>query len=167
MCVQIENILEDFLEFVGNSTVVGHSVHFDVGMVQAEARRAGLPCSLGLGRHIDTSRLARHYGGSSNYSLTGLMRHYNRSVSDSGEGSHRAMADVRTNVHVFVCLCEGHETVGELFDILSRPVRLKTIPFGKHKGKLMSDIPSQYLAWLVNNFDGFDEVGNPPHTTLS
>lgn len=25
------------------------------------------------------------------------------------------------------------------------------MPFGEHKGKLMEDVPAEYLIWLINN----------------
>jgi exodeoxyribonuclease X len=36
------------------------------------------------------------------------------------------------------------------------PKLLKTINFGKHKGTLYSDVPKEYLTWLVRDHDNID-----------
>lgn len=32
------------------------------------------------------------------------------------------------------------------------------MPFGKHKGKELQDIPKEYLHWLLDNVDLFDKL---------
>jgi hypothetical protein len=31
-----------------------------------------------------------------------------------------------------------------------------TMPFGKHKGRRLAEIPSHYLCWILNNCDHLD-----------
>ena len=38
--------------------------------------------------------------------------------------------------------------------MLEKPILLKAMPLGKHKGRLMKEIPVEYLRWAVNkDFD--------------
>lgn len=147
---KVEEILEEFLSFVGKHTVVGHGIPFDISIVCEEAKRHKIPCRLSLAPHIDTLRLARHYGNSPTNSLEHLRMHFN--IPD--EGAHRAMNDVIVNIEVFKNLITSFKTTKQLFDLLAKPVELKTMPLGKHKGRPFKEIPLEYLQWAVNkDFD--------------
>ncbi|MFZ0565667.1 MAG: DUF3820 family protein [Chlamydiales bacterium] len=147
---KIEEVLPKFLSFIGNTLIVGHAVNFDIDMLTVAAERAHIPCSLKTQRYLDTLRLARHYGDSPNNSLEKLADHFNLPK----EGVHRAMNDVKLNIEVFKHLARRHKTVERLFEILSKPIKMKYMPLGKHKGRLFSEIPLQYLQWASHmDFD--------------
>ncbi len=40
-----------------------------------------------------------------------------------------------------------------LLDLSSSPVLYKSMPFGKHKGQLLKDIPKSYFDWMLLNSD--------------
>jgi hypothetical protein len=44
----------------------------------------------------------------------------------------------------------------------SVPARVITgkdiMPFGKHQGKFLEDVPSHYLAWILENVDGYEDL---------
>lgn len=147
---RVPEVLPQFLEFVGRDPIVGHGVGFDLEMIHRAAERAGIPCTLKSRPFIDTLRLARHYGDSPNNSLTNLAAHFNV----PNPGSHRAMNDVVMNIDVFKHLVRKYTTLEQVFSLLSRPIKMKYMPLGKHKGRPFHEIPLQYLRWAARmDFD--------------
>lgn len=146
----INEVLPEFLKFVGQHILVGHGIPFDISIVTQEAKSHRIPCHLPSLTHIDTLRLARHYGQSPVNSLEYLRQHFN--IPDVG--AHRAMNDVTVNIEVFKNLSTNFKTTKELLEILSKPVKLKVMPLGKHKGRPFKEVPVEYLQWAVNkDFD--------------
>ncbi len=146
----IKDVLGDFLKFVGNEIIVGHGVQFDIDIIQETAKRERIPCNIKQNRFIDTLRLARVYGESPINSLEHLRKHFHIEA----EVAHRAMGDVIVNIEVFKKLIKPYPTVEKLFDVLSRPVLLREMPLGKHKGRPFKEIPLDYLQWAANkDFD--------------
>ncbi len=146
----IATVLPKLLEMIGKHIVVGHGVNFDLALIGKAADRAGIPHTLLSNRFFDTLRMARLYGESPTNSLEQLRKHFN--IEE--EGAHRAMSDVIVNMGVFKYLSKSYKTTDQLFEILSRPVLLKAMPLGKHKGRPMKEIPVEYLRWAVTkDFD--------------
>lgn len=144
------DVLPQVLELIGSHIVVGHGVKFDLDVIAAEAERCGVPHRLENQRYYDTLRLARLYGESPENSLKKLAAHFNVELG----GAHRAMNDVLANIEVFKRLCEKFQTTKQIFEVLSKPIRMKVMPLGKHKGRLLKDVPDQYLQWMANkDFD--------------
>lgn len=146
----IHEVLEEILKLVGRHTIVGHGVGFDIELLAIAADRAQIPCTIRNNPILDTLRMARLYGESPVNSLEYLRRHFNIEP----EGAHRAMSDVIVNMDVFKYLAKRFKTTEQLFEVLSKPIMLKVMPLGKHKGRLMKDIPLDYLYWAANkDFD--------------
>ncbi len=146
----IETILPELLSFIGKHIIVGHGIQFDIEVIATAAERATIPHQLRFNRYIDTLRLARLYGESPTNSLEQLRQHFNVQF----EGAHRAMNDVIVNCEVFKHLCKNYKTLDHIFDVLSRPVLLKNIPLGKHKGRPFKEVPLPYLQWAASkDFD--------------
>lgn len=147
---KIRDVLPEVLEMIGNHIIIGHGVKFDIDIIAAEADRYGILNKIRYNRFLDTLRMARLYGGSPVNSLEYLRKHFNIPL----EGAHRAMSDVIVNKEVFKLLARGFKTVHQLFDVLSRPVLMTAMPFGKHKGRPLKEVPLQYLQWIANkDFD--------------
>ena len=147
---KIEEFLPELLKMIGNHIIVGHGVFFDMEILALAAERKGIPCNLRYNQFLDTLRLARLYGDCAVNSLDSLRQHFNIPL----EGAHRAMSDVIVNVEVFKYLTKSYKTTEQLFDVLSRPVLMTTMPLGKHKGRPLRDIPLPYLQWIVHkDFD--------------
>lgn len=147
---KIEEILPQVLKMVGSHTIIGHGIKFDVDMIANAAERAGIPTTLRHNQLIDTLRLARLYGESPTNSLEQLRKHFNIQA----EGAHRAMSDVVVNIEVFKYLSKKFKTLSQLFEALSKPILLKNMPLGKHKGRPMKEIPLDYLIWASHkDFD--------------
>lgn len=62
---------------------------------------------------------------------------------------HRALPDAYVTAHILIRLLQ-ESTVEEMVGISSRPALLRRIGFGKHKGLLFSEAPSDYLRWIVD-----------------
>ena len=41
------------------------------------------------------------------------------------------------------------DPVQEMINISSNPILIPRMPFGKHKGMLFSEVPQDYLEWLL------------------
>lgn len=143
-------ILKDVLELINGHTIVGHGIQLDISFVTEECKRAQIPCNLSKNPFFDTLRMARLYGQSPVNSLERLRKHFN--IAE--EGAHRAMSDVIVNIEVFKYLAEGFNTTEQLHKRLEKPILLRTMPLGKHKGRKFSDIPIEYLRWAAKkDFD--------------
>jgi DNA polymerase-3 subunit epsilon len=146
----IMHVLPQILEMIGNHIIIGHGIKFDIDIIAAAAERSGIPCKIQHNLYLDTLRMARLYGESPINSLEHLRKHFNIPL----EGAHRAMSDVIVNKEVFKHLAKRYKTTQQLFDILSRPVLMSCMPFGKHKGRPLKEVPLQYLQWIANkDFD--------------
>ncbi len=140
---KIAAILPDILKMINGHILVGHGIGFDISLIAAEAKRSQIPTNIEKLRFIDTLRMARLYGESPINSLERLRQHFNIAP----EGAHRAMSDVIVNIEVFKYLAKSYKTTEELFKILEKPIKLKVMPLGKHKGRKFDEIPVEYLLW--------------------
>jgi DNA polymerase III subunit epsilon len=146
----IKEVLPKVLEIANDYPIMGHGVSFDIQCIVNAAKKFNIPCQLSNNKVLDTLRLARNYGNSPVNSLEELRKHFN--IQE--EGAHRAMSDVLVNIQVFKHLCLTFTKTETLYKILSKPILLKTMPLGKHKGRLIKEIPLAYLQWASKqNFD--------------
>ncbi len=143
-------ILPEFLEFIGRNTIVGHNIHFDIDLIASCARREAIACKIQNNDSLDTLRLARLYGESPSNSLEQLRQHFNIAY----EGAHRALSDVVVNIGVFRFLSQKFNTKNQILDVLKKPIALKFMPLGQHKGRPIKEVPLEYLKWAANkDFD--------------
>jgi DNA polymerase-3 subunit epsilon len=173
---KVQEVLPALLKFVGKDLIIGHGIRLDIDFITFSAKRHDIPCSIQYNPYIDTLRLARLYGESPTNSLEMLREHFN--IAD--EGAHRAMNDVVVNIEVFKFLASHFKKTEQMLERLKRPIQLKAMPLGKHKGRPFSEIPVEYLLWAVKkDFDqdlmfslrtelkkrkqggGFEQAGNP------
>ncbi|MDR2513774.1 MAG: exonuclease [Christensenellaceae bacterium] len=89
----VEDVLPRFVEFVGDSVVIGHNVNFDVNFIYDDCKRImSVPFANDF---IDTMRVSRRlYKEYSNHTLSDLLERF----SIGGNVEHRALSDVlKTN----------------------------------------------------------------------
>ncbi|MBS0628273.1 MAG: DUF3820 family protein [Verrucomicrobia bacterium] len=147
---KIKEILPQILKMIGKHIIIGHGIPFDIAFLAQAAKTHCVPNTLSGHPHLDTLRLARLYGESPINSLEKLREHFNIAA----EGAHRAMNDVIVNIEVFKYLTKNYKTTEQLLERLKRPILIKTMPLGKHKGRPFSEIPAEYLQWAANkDFD--------------
>jgi DNA polymerase III subunit epsilon len=140
---KVAQVLPDLLKMIDGHILVGHGIGFDIAIIAAEARRHQIPCRIEQQPFIDTLRMARLYGESPVNSLDRLRQHFNIAP----QGAHRAMSDVLVNIDVFKYLSKPYNTTEQLFKALEKPIKLKAMPLGKHKGRKFDEIPLEYLLW--------------------
>lgn len=146
----IDKVLNPLLELIGDHPLIGHGILFDIEMVAVHAERHNIPCTIKKNPFYDTLRLARHYGSSPSNSLETLRQHFNIEA----EGAHRAMSDVIVNIQVFKKLSKEFRTMEQIGAILAKPILMKNMPLGKHKGRPMKELPIKYLLWAATqDFD--------------
>lgn len=146
----IAEIFPTISSLIGNRVIVGHCIKFDIDILENEAKRVQVESPFKNNISFDTLRLARLYGESPSNSLEVLRGHFNIQP----EGAHRAMSDVIVNIQVFKRLVHRFRTVEEIQAVLSKPIAMKTMPLGKHKGRSFKDIPLDYLHWAAHqDFD--------------
>ena len=147
---KISEVLPELLRLIGNHTIVGHGIGLDIAFLCEAAKKTSIPCKLASNPLLDTLRMARLYGESPTNSLEKLREHFNI----ASEGAHRAMSDVIVNIEVFKFLCSSYKTLEQIFEKLKKPISLKVMPLGKHKGRPFTEIPLEYLQWAANkDFD--------------
>ncbi len=173
---KIGAILPDLLNMIDGHILVGHGIGFDIALIAAEAKRNNLQTNIAKAPFIDTLRLARLYGESPINSLDKLRQHFNIEP----QGAHRAMSDVIVNIEVFKFLTKSFKTTDAIFKTLQKPIKLRAMPLGKHKGRKFDEIPLEYLLWAERkDFDqdllysirseiknrkrggGFEQAANP------
>ncbi|MBN4067371.1 DUF3820 family protein [Simkania negevensis] len=146
----LSSLLPHIFRFIGQYPIVGHGVQFDINLLAYEAERTNIKNKIRKNPVIDTLRLARLYGKSPTNSLEVLRQHFN--IQE--QGAHRAMNDVTVNIEVFKQLIKRFRTTDDIYQILKKPIDLKAMPLGKHKGRPMKEVPHEYLVWAKNqNFD--------------
>ena len=92
-----EHALSDFCDFIGDSILVGHNVHFDINFLY-DAMEQYLHKYLG-NNFVDTMRLSKKYFRSApSYKLTELARFLDIPV----DNSHRALDDCKTTYHLYL-----------------------------------------------------------------
>lgn len=147
---KIQEILPQILKMINRHIIIGHGIPFDIAFLANAAKIHCIPNTLSSHPYLDTLRLARLYGESPINSLEKLREHFNIAA----EGAHRAMNDVVVNIEVFKYLTKNFKTTEQLTERLKKPIPLKTMPLGKHKGRSFSEIPQEYLQWASNkDFD--------------
>lgn len=140
---KIASVLPDLLKMIHSNILVGHGIGFDIALIAAEAKRHQIPTTIEKLLFIDTLRMARLYGESPINSLEKLREHFNIEP----EGAHRAMSDVIVNIEVFKYLAKPYQTTEQLLETLKKPIKLRAMPLGKHKGRKFDEIPIEYLLW--------------------
>jgi DNA polymerase-3 subunit epsilon len=99
-------IAAELVEFVGDAILVAHNANFDLGFVNAEFQRIGLPQVAG-DRVIDTLAIARRKHPMGPNSLDALCRRYG--IDNSRRTKHGALLDSELLAEVYIELIGGKQ----------------------------------------------------------
>ncbi len=99
-------IVEEFLEFVGDSELVIHNAEFDMRFINAEMKKIGMPI-IPIKRAIDTLAIARDKFPGSPASLDALCRRFN--IDNSSRSLHGALLDAQLLAEVYLELIGGRQ----------------------------------------------------------
>jgi DNA polymerase-3 subunit epsilon len=102
-----EHVADEFLEFVGDATLVIHNAAFDMGFINMELERAGRR-TIPNTQVLDTLDLARRKHPSGPNSLDALCSRYG--IDNSKRIKHGALLDAEILAEVYLELIGGRQT---------------------------------------------------------
>ncbi len=134
---KIDEVLPDFLNFIGDDIIVGHNVNFDINFLYDDYLRL---CGKYLNNNfIDTLRLSSAYVNNvPDYKLSTLAYHF----SIDCEGAHRALKDC--------------EITNELFNVLkriSKDVPNKDVTYNPPPKKQLPKTEDELLLTFYNKLN--------------
>jgi len=123
-------------------TIIGHNVNFDIRMISPYIQAKASLCTLSLSR--------QYVKGTTNHKLPTLQSE----LGLPDRESHSALGDVLTvrDVLLHILPLSGRTLQG-LITVNDKPKILHRMPFGKHRGLLMSAVPAGYRSWLLDQSD--------------
>lgn len=142
-------VSKQFVEFCsGNVVLIAHNNDgFDKPLLEAEFARHNI--ELPQWDYLDTLKWARKYRPDlPKHSL----QHLRVIFGIEANNAHRALDDVIILYKVFSNLL-GDLTMEDALTLFntSKSEILRHMPFGKHKGSLLQDVPKSYVKWLSEN----------------
>jgi len=108
-----EQVIDDFLAFIGDAPLVAHNAAFDMEFLNWELKRAGMPI-IPMTRAIDTLEISRKANPGAKHTLDALCNRYD--IDLSGRTKHGALIDAELLARVYVELTGGRQ-IG--FDLAS------------------------------------------------
>lgn len=149
-----DKVVSEFIEFCkGDTILIAHNNDsFDIYFLKEEFKRANI--DMPEWRFIDSLKWARKYRRDlPKHSLQYLREIYNIEKNQA----HRALDDVLVLEKVFSKMVDDldFETVYKLLNEKKEAL----MPFGKHRGTPLKDVPKNYVMWLGKS-GAFDKPQN-------
>lgn len=132
--------------FAGRDIVlIAHNASFDVKRLNRIGNIVACICTLFHSRQLIGTETPNH-------KLPTLREHFGFPVNEA----HRAMADVATTHRLLRELMgrAGRRTLRDFY--ATQETTVHRMPFGKHRGELMMDLPKAYLQWLKKECPDLD-----------
>lgn len=132
-------VLEDVFFIEDPVVVIGHNVGFDMNFLAPYVTNLhGTVCTLALARHL--------VRGVQNHKLQTLAEHFQL---DRGT-AHDAGGDVFTTIELLKVLVNmSGKTLPQILEEQRQARIYHVMPFGKHKGMKMSEVPLAYVRWML------------------
>lgn len=153
-----KEVWPQFIQFCeGNVILIAHNNDgFDKHFLIEECRRNELPVP--NFRYVDSLKWSRKY-------RRDLPRHSLQHLREvfriPPNQAHRALDDVIVLHQVFSKMIDDLP-IEEVFSLLQEKSSLpRTMPFGKHRGKSLVELPKNYIRWLHEN-SVLDKLENEP-----
>ncbi len=105
------DVVDGFVEFIGDATLVIHNAEFDMRFINAELDRLGRE-ELPMSRAVDTVRMAREKFPGAPASLDALCRRFD--IDNSARSLHGALLDAQLLAEVYLELIGGRQPDLEL-----------------------------------------------------
>jgi exodeoxyribonuclease X len=122
--------------------VVAHNASYDVPMFHPSCKKITPLCTMRLGQTL--------YPDAKNHTLQTLSTLLNVDV----EPTHRALDDALTSFYLMKNIATEHGmSIDEMLTLIQSASLDSPMPFGKHKGTKLKDLPSDYVRWLTENLD--------------
>lgn len=139
---------QQFIDFCdGDVVLIAHNNDsFDLPFIREECQRHGLSLPSHW-RYLDTLKWARRY-------RKDLPRHTLQILREvygiPANNAHRALDDVMVLHQIFTALLDDL-TIEEALALLNVTKEIHQMPFGKHQGVPLSQVPSHYVRWLADS----------------
>lgn len=151
----------EFVEFCsGEVVLIAHNNdNFDVHFLRHEFERHRLP--MPEWKFLDSLKWARRY-------RPDLPRHTLQFLREiygiPSNNAHRALDDVIVLHQLFSHMIDDL-LIEEVYELLNRPRVLQHMPFGKHQGQPLDQVPRTYIQWLASS-GALDKPENQELKTL-
>jgi len=139
-----EEVAKEFISFCSGETVlIAHNNDaFDKPFLEKEFKNTEL--QIPEWKFLDSLKWARKY----RKDLPGHALQFLREVYGiEKNNAHRALDDVIVLEKVFSYMI-GDLSLEVVMELMKKPQTFTRMPFGKHQGKHLKDVPSNYVAWL-------------------
>jgi DNA polymerase-3 subunit epsilon len=155
------DIVDEFLEFIGDAALVIHNASFDMRFVNAELHRIGRP-PIPYARAIDTIEIAKGKIPGARYSLDELCKRFD--IDLSARTKHGALLDAELTAQVYLELLGGRQKRLSLSPIdradsgqdMPRPIRVRLVPL---PSRLTPAEAEAHAAFVVHEL-GADALWN-------
>jgi DNA polymerase III epsilon subunit-like protein len=129
------------------AVMVAHNAGFDVDMLKKEGiETKNVICTLKLARYFDKVAVIPRY------SLQYLRYYLKLNVNAN---PHTALGDILVlealfnRINAKAAVEFGEDAISRMIEVSKNPVLYRRMPFGKHKGLKMEEVPVDYLKWLT------------------
>ena len=156
-CKGIEEILPQFLEFIGDLPLVAHNIMFDISMIDMACRKLGLPRT--QNKLIDTLELSRftHYY-ENRHSLDRMVARYNIELKKH----HRVIEDSRATKELYERLSNNPFRV----DNFKTLVYMKNNEGRENFVKVINKSHVDFLKDNLNIVEGGEKVDKKVHKNI-
>lgn len=140
-------VAQQFVTFCeGDVVLIAHNNDgFDVHFLRNEFARHQV--EMPGWKFLDSLKWARRY-------RPDLPRHTLQFLREiygiPSNNAHRALDDVIVLHQVFSMMTDDL-TITEIFSLINKPKQLQHMPFGKHQGVPLAQVPRDYLKWLAGS----------------
>lgn len=144
-----------FIDFCGpDAVLIAHNNdRFDKLFLEAESARNNL--TLPSWKYIDSLKWSRKYRSDlPSHSLQNLREVYGIATNQA----HRALDDVMVLYKIFSSMVDDLQ-IETILALLSQPGDASRMPFGKYQGRLLAEVPPDYVQWLKSS-GAFDKPEN-------
>lgn len=118
------DIVDEFMDFVGQSELIIHNAPFDVGFLNAELGLVNRPTiETFTANIIDTLRMAKEMRPGQRNNLDALCRHFG--IDNSRRTLHGALLDAELLADVYLAMTRGQESL--IIDMLESPTVTETL----------------------------------------
>ncbi len=126
--------------------LIGHNVDFDWEVIgKPDIKRI---CTLALARKL--------WPDLDSHNQSALLYQLERATARARlRNAHSALIDVGICATILDHICQqlGVKTIEDLYTESEKARTPTTMPFGKHKGMLLADVPKDYKKWLLTQQD--------------
>ena len=133
--------------------IIGHNIDYDIRTIQhsgVDTSNIKAICTLALSRLVWPDAEAHNISA-----LIYMISKGSEKAREMLKGAHRADADIILTANILMHIIHHLkiQTIEELFEA-SEDARIpRTINFGKHRGTAISELPADYVQWLLRQED--------------